>query len=478
MELVYFKNKMEEAKILFQKQYDQQKNEYQLNQNLGQIIKISEQDSFNLCQYELEPYLNKIYSKSELPIVLEQLKMASFLKENMNRFSGYQFSQINKADEQLKQIVINLTNYYKKNYQDEATHQYFLNQIQTIDQLLTHFKNQELIKPFLHLQPLETVFGYCQFDYETKSQILLEIIKANASLFVPNEKAITEDDLFYDKELSAEVSPLSLEEQILLSKIQKILNENQSRLEQINNQVKKYISILISFAKEENNWDFLEKTTATVYFQDTVLLELLNHQLDELKLILNKEQTDKVISEKNEVIDDLKILYEKLYHNLNTQEKQKIPTDLGELAIYYLQTTSDRNYLLQDIKKIDLQYHIEIDKALTEIKQGIIQNDQKLEIYNKKLKDVFEKNTYHTSIDYLILSPKALMIIGCHQKGDKSDFKALSNRLENYNNKKKIEEASQNISQFNPSEKWLLLQKQLHEQWLKYVEEINKREEV
>ena len=108
--------------------------------------------------------------------------------------------------------------------------------------------------------------------------------------------------------------------------------------------------------------------------------------------------------------------------------------------IFYLSTSSLRNYLVQDMKKnLQTKHYSDLIKILEEVKKGNILEDARLEVFNQKLKNVWEKTIDKVSLAYLILDNDKILILSCYQ-ANKRELKTLLNRIENYSNKRKIDD--------------------------------------
>ncbi len=467
MEILTLKNELENKQQQLLKKYDYLHN---FKDEVNKLLNACQENPFLLCEYNgdiLKTLIEEIYEKDKKNEKIKQIDMAKFIKENMEKFKGYQFSQMELVKEQQQSILNDIQN-YMANFDENTSKQEILKEkIDKIIKVLANFDNQGLVNPILDLDNLNDVLEICEFDIETKCAILLEIAKKNALIFLNqklDENVEKHQDLFFDKEPELTKQQLTLEEQIILSKIQKVLFQNQDRITNLDDKVKEYIKSITLLAKENNDWDFLKQTSATPYFQDTVFLSLMYNEVESLEQLLNEPcDQEEFLSQKKVTMDILKNLYNYFYENQQKYINKEISNEPKK--IYYLSTSSLRNYLVQDMKKnILVKYYLELLDMIKEIENGHILEDTSLEIYNQKLKNVYEKHNDKIAISYLVLDSSKVLILSCYQAG-KRELKSLLNRLENYSNKKKIEDLK------NRDEKELERQDLLKQQIDEYLKE-------
>ncbi len=466
MEILTLKNELETKKQQLLKKYNHLTD---FEKDIKNLLEECQKNPFLLCDYNdeiIQTLISEIYDKDTGTKKTKQLSMAKFIKDNMAQFEGYQFSQIELVRRQQLNILNDINDYFKKitgNEESLIKQSETKKNLEKIDNFLLNFDNQDLKNPILDIKNLLDILDLCEFDLDTKNDILLEIALKNASIYFNEQRSIKEEqnqDMFFDKEVTNSKPQLSLEDQILLSKIQKVLFKNQMRINNLDSKVKEYINSLSSVYKQ--NSDFLNQTKATNYFKDTVFLALMYNKVNELEYLLNEPPTD-FENQKKEIINFLKVLYNHFFENQNMILTKT--SDIKDREIFYLSTTSLRNYLVQDMKKnLQPKYFDNLLKALEEIKKGNILEDAKLDVFNQKLKNVCEKTCDKVSVAYLILDDNKVLILSCYI-ANKRELKTLLNRMENYSNKKKIEDLS------NIDNKELERQNLLKQQFDEYMKE-------
>ena len=266
MEILTLKKELENKQQQLIKKYNHLQN---FKNDIEILLEECQNDPFLLCDYNsdtVQTLIGEIYDTNTQLEKNKQLNMAKFIKDNMSQFEGYQFSQIELVRRQQLNILNDINDYFRKLTSNEESiikQSETKNHLEKIEKLILNFDDQGLKNPILDLPSLIDVLDFCAYDIDNKNEILLEIAKKNASIYLNEQRSIKEEqnqDMFFDKEVKTTKQQLSLEDQVILSKIQKVLFKNQIRITNLDNKVKEYINNLSLIYQKEKNSDFLNQT--------------------------------------------------------------------------------------------------------------------------------------------------------------------------------------------------------------------------